>query len=104
MDVRVTPVKYEVSVLPLDFEDGYLWTINVEYRGNDLWAIMHRVGNVYGKNGTWSHEHVPGERTDEWLEEYRWPLEEALEKAKELAPGLKFHGMSPEDLLAGKTP
>jgi hypothetical protein len=96
---RVTPTIFEVTVLPPDFPDGYLWTINVEYRGSNLWAIVHHSSNVYGKTGMWDYEPIPSERTDEWLEKYRWSLHDALEIAQKIAPDLKFRGMSPEDAL-----
>jgi hypothetical protein len=106
MDVRVTPTRYEVTVLPLDFEEGYYWTIVVEYRGYGLYAIIHDM-HVYGKDGTWDIDSRTMAREDEeWRLAHRFPLDEALEIARKLAPvisiGTRFGTMNAYDAMAKK--
>jgi hypothetical protein len=105
-DVRVTPTRYEVSVLPVDFEEAYHWTITVEYRGYGLYAIIHSM-QVYGKDGTWdSDSRTLAQENEEWRLAHRFPLDEALEIAKKLAPvvtiGTRFGPMNAYDAMAKK--
>ena len=89
-NVRVEPITYEVTLLPKDYRDGYLWTITVEYRGRDLWAVK-RNGECLGKDGTWEWESSPGNREDDWKATHRFPLDEALDLAKEWAPKVEIY-------------
>lgn len=93
------PTEYTITCLPEDNYDGHAWNITVEWRGAGLWAVKRNV-HCLGRDGEWSHEHIPGEREDEWLAEHRFPLDEALRLAKEAAPHVIVNGMTPADLLA----
>lgn len=95
----VTANGYTVSWLPEGDIDGYVWAITVEYRGRDLWAVKHS-GFCLGRDGSWEWESSPGNREDEWLAEHRFPLAEALERAKGALPELKVNGLKATDLLA----
>lgn len=101
-DVRVSPTRYEVSTLPEDFPEGYMWTISVEYRGRGLWAVL-QGGEALGTDGTWDWEPSSSNRDDEWLETHRFPLEKALELAREAAPkirrGTRFGVWGPQDAI-----
>ena len=104
--VRVEPITYEVTLLPKDYREGYLWTITVEYRGRDLWAVK-RNGECLGRDGTWDWEMRPSSREydPDWLPSHRFSLEEALDLAKEWAPKVKIYShwdkkpMSAQDVI-----
>ena len=105
-NVRVEPITYEVTLLPKDYREGYLWTITVEYRGRDLWAVK-RNGECLGKDGTWDWESNPSSREDDpdWLPAHRFGLQEALELANEWAPKVEIYShrdkkpMSAQDVI-----
>lgn len=100
--VSVRAVRYEVSVLPVDFEDGELWTITVEYRGAGLWAVLHG-GHALGTDGQWDYEPRPSDREDDWKAAHRFTLAEAVGKATELASRLTantaFGPMTAQDAM-----
>lgn len=105
-DVRVTPTRYDVTVLPVDFDQGYYWTIVVEYRGYGMYAIVHH-GEVYGKDGKWEFDsHSQAVDDEGYRLAHRFPLDEALEIAKRLAPtisiGTRFGPMNAYDAMAKK--
>lgn len=96
--VRVT--RYEVSVYPdPNSINASLFTITVEDRGNDRWAVCLR-GRCLGKRGQWSWERNPSSRTDRWKNAYRHDLETAVKLAKKAAPHIKVNGMTPESCWA----
>lgn len=87
--VQVT--RYEVSVLPEDDINRSVFTVNVEFRGTDRWAVV-RHGWCLDSNGGWDYELRPSEREDDWLESHRFDLDTALRLAREAAPGLIVNG------------
>ncbi|MFD7093355.1 hypothetical protein [Streptomyces xanthophaeus] len=110
----VTPVRYLVSCLPEGHDDRYLFTLHVEYRGNDLWSVKCRSQNL-SADGSWSwgfawsggNEPATSEEMASydkeqavWLAEHRFDLETALRLAKEQAPLLTYRGYSVTDALA----
>jgi hypothetical protein len=88
--IRVTPLKFEVTALPEDFKEGALWVLTVEYRKPELYVIKRTV-SVYSKTDEWDYEPIVDERSDEWLEQHLFPLDEALELAKWLASKVRVH-------------
>ncbi|MYV77749.1 hypothetical protein GT352_28025 [Streptomyces sp. SID1046] len=115
----VTAVHYVVSCLPNDHEDGYLFTIHVEYRDNGLWSVKNR-SQCLGTDRNWSWgfrwSGEPAEpateaemdsfnkEQDAWLAEHRFDLETALRLAKEHAPRLMHRGHTVAAALAHPTP
>ncbi|MFD3594377.1 hypothetical protein ACFWU5_16760 [Nocardia sp. NPDC058640] len=77
--------RLEVSCLPRDHPERVLFTVNVEYRGNGLWAVTH-LGRCYAADGSRDVESIPSERRDEWLAAHRFPFDQALALAKQIAP------------------
>src|SRR5690606_407223 len=57
--VRVT--RYEVSCLPQDNINAHHFTITVEWRGDDRWAVLHH-GFCLGADGEWDYEPRPSSR------------------------------------------
>lgn len=87
----VTITRYEVSVLPEDDINRSVYTINVENRGNDRWAVV-RHRQCMNAKGEWSWESIPSEREDEWLAEHRFNRATALELAQWAAPRVIVNG------------
>lgn len=95
--VRVT--RYEVSCLPQDNINAHHFTITVEWRGDDRWAVLHH-GFCLGADGEWDDEPRPSSREDDWLETHRFDLDTALILAKREAPKLTINGLTAADVLA----
>lgn len=94
----VQATAYTVSCLP-DSPEAHLWTIEVAYRGHNLWAAL-RHGWCLDAAGRWDYEPLPSSRTPEWLAEHRFPLEEALRLAKAAALLLEVNGITVADRAA----
>lgn len=93
---RVT--RYEVSCLPPDNINAYHFTITVEWRGGDLWAVLHH-GYCLGADGEWDYEPRPSSREDDWLETHRFTLGIALMLAKQEAPKIRVNGHTVAEAL-----
>ena len=89
----VQATVYEVSLLPEGDINRLSFTINVEYRGGDRWAVV-RSRQCMNAAGEWSWESIPSEREDDWLAEHRFDLNTALRLAKEQAPKVVVNGMT----------
>ena len=96
--VRVQPTTYQVSAVPETHPDASLFTVAVEYRGHDLWAVT-RLGECLSRAGVWEYETRPSEHTDEWLADHRFPYPEAMRRAREIAPALTVMGRTVTDVL-----
>lgn len=97
----VTTTKYDVTCITEADDDVnyYLFTINVEYAGHGGWAIRW-MGRCLNARLEWSYESIPSERTDEWLAEYRFDEQTALELAKRAAPHITVNGRTVASVLA----
>ncbi|TGA83458.1 hypothetical protein, partial [Streptomyces sp. MZ04] len=92
----VQATRYEVSILPEGDINRSLFTINVEYRGDDRWAVV-RHRDCLNAAGEWSYELRPSEREDDWLDQRRFDLGTALDLAKKAAPHIVVNGHTPLD-------
>lgn len=103
--VRQTPTafvrvsRYEVSCLAPDHRSYPHFTIAVEDRGDDRWAVMHGT-RCLSNTGSWDREPPNSEREDDWLEAHRFDLHDALELAKRKAPRITLHGRSVGEVTA----
>lgn len=95
--VRVT--RYEVSCLPQDDINADLFTLRVEERSKDRWAVL-RGGFCYDADGKQEYESIPSERADEFKGRFRFDLDTALEIAKRIAPTMKVNRWTVADALA----
>lgn len=93
---RVT--RYEVSCLPPDNINARHFTITVEWRGGDHWAVCW-FGECLGADGEWDYEPRPSSREDDWLETHRFTLGIALMLAKQEAPKIRVNGRTAADFL-----
>lgn len=99
MHVYVEPTCYEVSCLPSEYGARRHFTLTVEYRGEDRWAVC-RHGTCYDANGNSEYEPSASNRGDEFLSRFRFPLDQALIIAQRLAPDLKVNRFTVADALA----
>jgi hypothetical protein len=95
--VRVS--RYTVSCLPEDEIERGSWDLAVEERGEGRWAVLH-LGLCLGSDGRFVYEPSPSNRTDEFLADHRFGLDEALALAKRAAPDVVVNGMRPADAVA----
>lgn len=99
-DTHTRPTRYEVSCLPETHIDAGHFTVTVEYRGRDRWAVLQRGRWCLSTTGEWGYESIPSERTDEWLAAHRFDLDTALRLAREQAPRMTVNGHTVTDVLA----
>lgn len=90
--VQVT--RYEVSLLPESNINRRHFTLYVEWRGNDTWAVTNGFHECLGTDGSWSYESIPSERRDEWIVEHRFDLDTALKLARDHAPNATVNGFT----------
>lgn len=96
----IRPVEFDVCCLPADHPEAYTFTVKVSWRGpGDRWAVT-RMSRCLGADGQWSHEVRPSEREDEWKATHRFPMAEAIERAKAIAPHIVVNGWTVEATLA----
>lgn len=92
--------EYVVSVLPFDHEEHPYWTVDVQRRSKDRWAVV-RNGRVLNADGLWSGETQDDRDDDEWLAAHRFDLDTALSLARQVAPTLRSNGLSVLEVLDG---
>lgn len=95
--VKVT--AYSVSCLPETNINAPHFTARAEYRGRGGWAVTDGF-HVYAADGSRAHEHIPTERTEEFLARFRHGELEAVALAKRIAPTLVVNGYTVADVLA----
>jgi hypothetical protein len=92
--------KYDVSCLPIDHRERHHFTIYVEWRGPDLWAVTTGFGDCLGVDGEWDYERSPSNRGDNWKATHRYDLDTALRLAKEQAPLMTCNRWTVEEAIA----
>lgn len=90
--------NYLVTWLDRDHPEATIWAVRIEWRGDDRWAVCTGNTAVLGRNGMWHHEPLPSSRTDQWLADHRFSLEEAWSLAIAAADTLTVNGMTWKDL------
>lgn len=99
--VSTTVTRYLVSCIPAEHQDAHHFSITVERRGINQWAVC-RYSETADANGNWEYEPQPSSREDEYLSAHRHTLEDALKLAKTLAPTLTAGNNTVQDVLDGK--
>lgn len=99
--ISTRPVRFEVTCVPesIDPLDSDVFSISVEYRGHELWAVLMRSWCL-SKSGEWDHEPLPSSREDDWLAEHRFDFDTAMELAREQAPKVTVNGHTVASVLA----
>ncbi|MFN2636853.1 MAG: hypothetical protein ABR585_07500 [Gemmatimonadaceae bacterium] len=113
-EVRVT--RYEVSCLPPDDINALAYTLTVEWREGDRWAVK-TSGACLNADGvkSWGHHWEDGREpvTDEemdahevsrqaWVDAHRFDEETALRIAREVAPTMTCMGHTVAEALADR--
>lgn len=73
------------------FGDKSTWTLTVEERGDDSWAVK-KMGSCLNVDGEWEYEPSPSNREDDFLERCRFTEEEALRLAAIAVNGVVWNG------------
>jgi hypothetical protein len=107
-EVYVRTRSYEVTIWPEEMSDDIdaaTWCLCVDYRGSGRWGVFRgssagRHTPCLGRDGTWSFGR-PDDQDDmaAWLANYRFTEQEALDFAREQAPGMKVNGYFASDVL-----
>jgi len=106
----VQTTRIVVSCLPEDHDDRWTFTIQVEYRGNGLYAVRRNL-RFADANGTWEYEppsledgsEADARAEEAWREAHRFDHDTALRLARGLAPTLTYRGRSVADVLTEET-
>lgn len=96
--VSVMAMTFTVSAVPATVPNADLFTLTVEARGSDIWAVRH-IRNCLNAEGEWDREPGPGERDDHWLARHRFDLNTALRLARAAAPHVTVNGSTVGDAL-----
>lgn len=110
-----TPIEiatqYTVSMLPVDHEEFFLFSLSVEWCGNAppgftiagfedrQWAVR-RMGRCLSRTNKWVWEPQPSSRTPTFLKRHRFTLDEALPAARKHVDKIIINGMRYTDVLA----
>lgn len=87
------------SYLPPDHPSHFHFCVTVRWRGNDRWAVTVPGDMCISRQGVWTYETRPSERTDEWLDEHRFTFDEARDLAKAQLDGLECNGNTVQDVF-----
>lgn len=113
----VTTSRYLISCLPENHDERFLFTVQVEYRGNGQWAVINRT-RLLGHDGQWEFgfswrdgaEPSTDDECDEyekahgeWIAAHRFDEHTALYLAKEAAKRLEYRGYGVAQALADTT-
>lgn len=91
MNVRVT--QYVVNAYPDDGDvNATAFEVTVDYRGRERWAVRHGGRCLSRRDDDWDWESIPSERAEDWLQDHRFSLGEALSAAKRVAPRIRVNG------------
>jgi hypothetical protein len=97
----VQTTGYQLFWFPEDDPDAFVWSLTVEWRGGETWAVCHHR-YCLSATGEWDFEVRPSEREEGWVAAHRFNLDTALSLAKEAGPKLNINGFTIADLLAKK--
>ena len=104
--VTVTAVAYRVSIWPETVRcmDAALWCCAVRDIGFGNWLVargdMSSDAPVLGRDWLWHHEGLPSERTREEIADHRFTFDEAMERAREVAPRVNVQGLAVAQAIA----
>jgi len=101
LEPHVDVTRYEVSILPLGHRERSSWTLTVEYRGPDSWAVLWG-GMALSSNDGFDYEPSSSNRDDDYKATHRFPLAQAILRAKRVAPKLTVNGWTAREVLAGR--
>jgi hypothetical protein len=100
---HVEATRYEVSLFPIDHDARRHFTITIEWRGPDSWAVLDGP-YCLGRDGAWEYEPLPSNRDDAWIEAHRFDLDTAQQLAKQAAPNLVVNGRTALEIYRRNPP
>lgn len=102
IDPQVIVTSIQVSALPEDHPDARTWSVSVEYRGKDSYAVVHHGQNL-SQDGQWNYEPSNSSRDDHFIAQHRFSYEEAIDLAKEACKTIVINSMTAADVLTLST-
>lgn len=90
-ELTVRATRYMVNAVPETAPDAYVFEVAVEWRSEDQWAVMWH-SRCLSKSGKWDFEPLSSSRTTRWKNNHRFSFEEAMKRAKEIAPSVTVNG------------
>lgn len=97
LPVYTRSTKYVVSALPEDLDEHYAWSVTVEWRGGQEWAVC-RGRACYDRSGNQNWE--LSSNSAEEIAKYRFPLGDAISIAERVARRLIVNGRTVEEVLS----
>ena len=91
--IRIEPSAYVVCGLHPDDPDSSVWTLTIERKAPDRWAVMFLSRAYNRRTGEFDWEPIPSERTDAYKRTHRFPFDEAWRIALEAYPKLVINGL-----------
>lgn len=89
LPIHIEVVGYIVSCLPEGDPERHHLSIKIDRTAPNRWALRWHGECLNIRTREWEYEHIPSERTDEWLADHRVnDFSEAKRIACELAPAL----------------
>lgn len=79
-----------------EYDEASHFDVYVEWRSKDRWAVVDRFRACYNKEGKREHEPQPSSRDEDFLNEYRFSLQEAVEIAQRVAKTVKLNRFTVE--------
>lgn len=80
-----------------EYDEASHFDVYVEWRSKDRWAVVDRFKACYNREGKRDYEPQPSSRDEDFLKEYRFSLEEAVEIAQRVAKTVKLNRFTVED-------
>jgi hypothetical protein len=96
-EIRVEATTYTICGLPEDDPDSLIWSIEVQHRGRDQWAVIH-LGECWNfRTKHWDWEPSPSNRDDKFIKNHRRDKATALRVATEVYPTLVVNSFCVRD-------
>lgn len=93
-----TEFTVNASHLPPDDPERDLFDVLVIDRGDGRWSVSRSGGQrSLNAEGLWDWESIPSERREEWLAAHRFERDEALRRARLVAPDVMVNGVRAGD-------
>lgn len=99
MQSYIRATRFNVSCLRAGDRDEYLFSVSIEERSKDRWAVV-RHGFCYDIDGNGEYESIPSERADEFKGRFRFDFDTAFQLAQRLAPTITVNGHTVAEALA----
>lgn len=90
-----------VNAIPVELrgsdEDSW-FSVKVVWRGENRYAVMH-LNSAYNAQLQREWESLPSSRSDDFVENFRFPLLEAVQIAEKVAQQVTLQGLTVQDII-----